>query len=163
MSTSRIDVREILVTGLIVEDEALVVDLDDGRTITVPLAWFPRLSHGTAFERANWHLIAGGEGIHWPELDEDISVASLLSGGRSGETQESFRSWLETRKVPKPLSTAGKVHLSPADHDRLKRDLGQFTVALFGGPGLFMGSGTLVEVADSHYILTAAHVWRKLK
>ena len=81
-----------------VSDDDLVVDLADGRTIAVPLAWFPRLAHGTATERANWRLIAGGEGIHWPNLDEDISVASLLAGRRSGETQESLRRWLQRRE-----------------------------------------------------------------
>jgi hypothetical protein len=81
-----------------VSDEDLVVDLADGRTITVPVAWFPRLAHGTSAERANWRLIAGGEGIHWPNLDEDISVDSLLAGRRSGETQESLRRWLERRE-----------------------------------------------------------------
>ena len=80
-------------------DEALVVDLADGRTITVPLAWFPRLAHGTRAERANWRLIGGGEGVHWPDLDEDVSVESLLAGRKSGETQESLRRWLGARKV----------------------------------------------------------------
>ena len=79
-------------------DDALIVDLADGRTITVPLAWFPRLAHATPGERANWRLIGSGEGIHWPELDEDISVASLLAGRRSGETQESFSRWLRRRE-----------------------------------------------------------------
>jgi len=86
--------------GLSVSDDALVVDLADGRTITAPLAWFPRLAHGTPTERANWRLIGGGEGIHWPDLDEDISVESLLAGRRSGETQESLRRWLAARKAP---------------------------------------------------------------
>ena len=80
-------------------DEALIVDLADGRTITVPLAWFPRLARGTPAERANWRLIGGGVGIHWPDLDEDISVESLLAGRRSGETQVSLRRWLEARKA----------------------------------------------------------------
>jgi hypothetical protein len=82
-----------------VTDDALVVDLADGRTITVPLAWFPRLAHGTPVERATWRFIGGGEGIHWPDLDEDISVESLLAGRRSGETQDSLRRWLESRKA----------------------------------------------------------------
>ena len=84
MATSGTELREALAQSLTVSDEALVVDLADGRTITVPLAWFPRLAHGTATERANWRLIAGGEGIHWPDLDEDLSVESLLAGRRSG-------------------------------------------------------------------------------
>lgn len=79
-------------------DDALVADLADGRTITVPRAWFPRLMHGTAGERANWRLIPSGEGIHWPDLDEDISVESLLAGRRSNETQESPRRWLQARE-----------------------------------------------------------------
>jgi len=81
-----------------VSDDALVADLVDGRTIAAPLAWFPRLAHGTPAERANWRLIAGGEGIHWPDLDEDISVASLLAGPKSGETRESPRRWLQRRE-----------------------------------------------------------------
>lgn len=99
MATSGTELREALAQSLTVSDEALAVDLADGRTITVPLAWFPRLAHGTAAERANWRLIAGGEGIHWPDLDEDLSVEGLLAGRRSGETQESLRRWLHTRKT----------------------------------------------------------------
>jgi hypothetical protein len=67
--------------------------------VAVPLAWFPRLAHGTPAERANWRLIGGGVGIHWPDLDEDISVESLLAGRRSGETQASLRLWLHSRKA----------------------------------------------------------------
>ncbi len=99
MATSGTELREALAQSLTVSDEALAVDLADGRTITVPLAWFPRLAHGTAAERANWRLIAGGEGIHWPDLDEDLSVEGLLAGQRSGETQESLRRWLQARKT----------------------------------------------------------------
>ena len=99
MSTSGIELREALAQGVTASDEALIVDLADGRTITVPLAWFPRLAHGTAAERANWRFIGGGVGIHWPELDEDISVESLLAGRRSGETQASLRRWLKARKA----------------------------------------------------------------
>jgi len=94
MSTSR---RELAQTVRVTED-ALIADLVDGRTITVPLAWFPRLAHSTPAERLNWRLIAGGEGIHWPDLDEDISVESLLAGRRSGESQESLRRWLQQRE-----------------------------------------------------------------
>ena len=85
--------------GVTASDEALIVGFADGRTITVPLAWFPRLAHGTPEERANWRLIGGGVGIHWPDLDEDISVESLLAGRRSGETQASLRRWLRARKA----------------------------------------------------------------
>src|ERR1700689_423156 len=98
MSTSGIDLKEALAQGVNVTDDALTVDLADGRTITVPLAWFPRLAHGTPAERAEWRLIGGGTGIHWPSLDEDISVESLLAGRGSGETQASLRRWLQTRQ-----------------------------------------------------------------
>lgn len=97
MSTSGTDVGEARAQSVSVSDDALAADLVDGRTITAPVAWFPRLEHGTPTERANWRLIAGGEGTHWPDLDEDISVASLLAGRRSGETQESLRLWLKRR------------------------------------------------------------------
>ena len=100
MSTSATELREATALSISVNDDALAVDLADGRTITVPLAWFPRLAAGTPVERANWRLIGGGEGIHWPDLDEDISTRSLLAGRRSGETQESLRRWLESRGAP---------------------------------------------------------------
>ena len=80
MNISGTELTEALAQNLTVSDEALVVDLADGRTITAPLAWFPRLSHGSATERGNWRLIGGGEGIHWPDLDEDISVEKPLGG-----------------------------------------------------------------------------------
>src|SRR4051794_7102721 len=98
MSSSRTEVNQPLAHSVSVTDEALVVDLEDGRTITTPLAWFPRLAHGSSAERETWRLIAHGEGIHWPELDEDISVESLLAGRRSGESQASFRDWLRRRQ-----------------------------------------------------------------
>ncbi len=97
MSTSGTEIQAAIAESVSVTDEGLIVDLADGRTITVPLAWFPRLSHGTAAERANWRLTGNGEGIHWPDLEEDISVGSLLAGRRSGESQESLRRWLSGR------------------------------------------------------------------
>src|SRR5258707_14709743 len=99
MSISGTELKEAIAQRVTVSDEDLIVDLADARTITVPLSWFPRLVHGTPAERANWRLIGGGVGIHWPDLDEDISVESLLAGRRSGETQASLRRWLRTRKT----------------------------------------------------------------
>jgi len=81
-----------------VTDDTLTVDLVDGRTVSVPLAWYPRLTHGTASERENWRLVGRGEGIHWPDLDEDVSVEGLLAGRSSGESQPSFETWLRSRK-----------------------------------------------------------------
>ncbi len=84
-----------------VTEDSLVVDLADGRTLSAPLAWFPRLSHGTLKERNHWRLIGGGEGVHWPDLDEDISVEGLLAGKGSGESQRSFKRWLMQRGTRK--------------------------------------------------------------
>ncbi len=78
-------------------DDDLIVDLEDGRTISVPLMYYPRLYHGSTTERENW--VIEGEGIHWPDLDEDIRTADLLIGLPSAESQESFKRWLEGRKV----------------------------------------------------------------
>jgi hypothetical protein len=97
MSTSGIESGEVAAQSVTIGDDALIAQLADGRTIAVPLAWFPRLLHGTMAERTNVRLIGGGSGIHWPDLDEDISVASLLAGRRSGETQESLGRWLKSR------------------------------------------------------------------
>ena len=85
--------------NVMVTDDTLAVDLTDGRTISVPLAWYPRLLHGTQEERNNWRFIGEKEGIHWPELDEDISVENLLMGKPSGESQSSFKRWLEKRST----------------------------------------------------------------
>jgi hypothetical protein len=84
--------------------DSLSVDLVDGRTISVPLGWYPRLYHGTVKERNHWGLTGQGEGIHWPELDEDISVVNLLVGRPSGESQQSFQRWLERRNGKKKRS-----------------------------------------------------------
>jgi hypothetical protein len=78
-----------------VTDDTLSVDLVDGRTISVPLSWFPRLWHGTPQERARFELSYGG--VHWPDLNEDISVASLLNAEKSGESLRSINRWLEYR------------------------------------------------------------------
>ena len=87
--------------ALTITDNALSVELSDGRSVSVPPAWFPRLLHGTKVERERWRLIGKGEGIHWDGLDEDISTESLLAGRRSGESQESLKKWLASRKAAK--------------------------------------------------------------
>ena len=81
-----------------VSEDTLSVDLSDGRTISVPLAWYPRLLHGSARQRGKWRLIGRGQGIHWEDLDEDISVEGLLAGRASGESQASVKKWLDARK-----------------------------------------------------------------
>ncbi|MBI2886023.1 MAG: DUF2442 domain-containing protein [Chloroflexi bacterium] len=80
-----------------VTEDTLTVDLMDGRTLSVPIGWFPRLLHGTLKARHNWQLSGGGEGIHWPDLDEDISIEGLLAGYPLGESQRSLKRWLEQR------------------------------------------------------------------
>jgi hypothetical protein len=79
-------------------DDSLTVRLDDGRSLSVPLAWYPRLLDGTQAERENYELIGGGEGIHWPELDEDISIEGLLAGRRSAESASSLARWRRKRQ-----------------------------------------------------------------
>lgn len=95
MSTLVADIRAQAVE---IDEDSLTVDLYDGRSLSVPLAWYPRLDHATAAEQRNWLWIGDREGIHWPDLDEDISIQNLVFGQPSGESQESFRRWLETRK-----------------------------------------------------------------
>ncbi len=85
------------VQDVAVSEDALTVDLSDGRSISTPLAWYPRLWHGTEIERTHWRLIGQGEGIHWPDLDEDISVEGLIMGRPSNESQKSLRRWLDGR------------------------------------------------------------------
>ncbi len=98
MTTSTTEIRVPEATDVTVTDESLTVDLSDGRTISVPLAWYPRLTHATPEERNRWRLIGRGEGIHWTDLDEDISVEGLLAGRPSGESQRSLKRWLELRR-----------------------------------------------------------------
>jgi len=88
-------------------DDTLSVELSDGRVISAPLVWYPRLFHATPKERASWRLIGAGQGIHWPDLDEDISVANLLSGQPSGESQTSLKKWLAARPTLQSGETTG--------------------------------------------------------
>ena len=97
MNISAVEIEIPLAQSVAVTSDTLQVDLSDGRTISVPLAWYPRLAHATADERKRWRLIAQGRGIHWESIDEDISVAGLLAGRPSGESQSSFKLWLSSR------------------------------------------------------------------
>lgn len=97
MSTSALEIGNVKVQDVVLSEDALTVDLNDGRTLSAPLAWYPRLLHGAPQERRNWRLIGDGEGIHWPDLDEDISLENLIFGRPSGESQRSFQRWLESR------------------------------------------------------------------
>jgi hypothetical protein len=102
------DLQNVRAVDVKVTDDELSVDLEDGRTLVVPLTWYPRLFHGNKRERTRWRLIGRGLGIHWPELDEDISVEGLLAGRPSNESQKSLKRWLETR-----VSTRSNKRMQP--------------------------------------------------
>ena len=97
MSSSRIDQQAPLARRIDVTDAMLVVELIDGRSLSVPISWFPRLDAATPSERSRWVLVGKGEGIHWPEIDEDVSVESLIAGRPSGESAKSLERWKATR------------------------------------------------------------------
>src|SRR5205809_6683337 len=98
MNSSETEIRPAQAQRVRVNSDELVIDLVDGRTVTVPLQWYPRLAHGTSAQRRKWQLIGRGEGIHWPELDEDVSVEGLIAGKPSGESQQSLAKWLQARR-----------------------------------------------------------------
>ena len=97
MHTSVIEIHVPNAENVSTTEDTLTVDLNDGRTISVPLSWFPRLVQASPEERKNWRLIGQGQGIHWEDIDEDISVEGLLAGKPSGESQASFKKWLQGR------------------------------------------------------------------
>ena len=97
-----------------VTEDTLTAELSDGRTIAVPLAWYPRLVHATPEERNNWEIHAAGQHLHWPDLDEDLSVEMLLTGQKSGESQRSFKRWLKAKKAGLPV-TIHEIRPAPAE------------------------------------------------
>ena len=107
MSISTVEARPATASAVALVDDTLTVELLDGRTIAVPLAWYPRPLAGSVEERSHWRLIGQGRGIHWPDLDEDISVQNLLDGKPSGESQRSLKNWQDRRG-----SQTGSSHYS---------------------------------------------------
>ncbi len=97
MSISAVEIEVPTAEKITITDHILSVELSDGRTISVPMAWYPRLLHATKEERNNWRFIGKGHGIHWKDLDDDISIENLLAGRPSGESQASFKNWLVRR------------------------------------------------------------------
>ncbi|TVL99253.1 MAG: DUF2442 domain-containing protein [Candidatus Brocadia sp. WS118] len=93
--------HECLAQRVVFTEGSFVVYLNDGRNISVPIIWYPRLLNGNKQERENYELIGDGEGIHWPDIDEDISVEGILAGRRSGESQNSLDKWLKKRSQHK--------------------------------------------------------------
>jgi len=112
MTTLVIDSAASRATAVRLTADTLVVDLADGRTVSVPLACYPLLLQGSPDERANHRFIGQGEGIHWPDLDEDVSVENMLAGKASGEGSKSFERWLAARSSR--LGSIPKVN-NPAD------------------------------------------------
>src|SRR4030067_2131055 len=102
MNISAIEIEIPRAENVKVTGNTLTVDLSDGRTISAPLAWFPRLVHATQEERNNWRLIGKGHGIHWKDIDEDISIEGLIAGRPSGESQEAVKRWLGQGEGVKP-------------------------------------------------------------
>jgi len=96
MNTLAVEIKIPEALEVSLTDDTLSVDLSDGRSISVPIAWFPRLLHASEQERNNWRLIGRGQGIHWEDIDED-SIEGLLAGRPSGESQQSFQKWLVKR------------------------------------------------------------------
>lgn len=80
------------------DDHFLTIELVDGRSLRVPITWYPRLAAATAAERLNWRLLGNGYAIEWPDLDEHIGIEGLLAGRRSGESERSFGAWLAARE-----------------------------------------------------------------
>ena len=114
MSSSTAPMETAAARNVRVTDAALVVELQDGRVVSVPLAWYPRLMEGSAAERKRWELIGPGVGIHWPALDEDISVDGLLRGLPSGESAASLERWRASRsRLPNPRVQPSKAQRRP--------------------------------------------------
>lgn len=109
MSISLIEIELPRAETVTVTNDSLIVDLRDGRTISAPLEWFPRLLHATPEERSNWRLIGRGHGIHWEEIDEDISVEGLVAGRPSGESQRSFKKWVGHRQSSLANRSTGRA------------------------------------------------------
>jgi hypothetical protein len=99
MNSSVIEIQEAHAQNVEVSEDSITIDLVDGRTIIAPLSWYPRLWYGTPAERNNFEIIGDGAIIHWPDLDEDLSVSGILAGRRSGESQKSLKRWLAARKT----------------------------------------------------------------
>ena len=97
MSTLKVEPRGARARDVSVSEDTLTVELQDGRTLSAPVAWYPRLLHGTPAERRHWRLIGNGLGIHWRDLDEDISIEGLLPGYPSNESPKSIQRWLDKR------------------------------------------------------------------
>lgn len=107
MNSLAVETEEPRAQQVAVNEESLILDLVDGRTLIVPLAWFPRLWHGRQEERLHFEIFGDGAFIHWPDLDEDLNVSDLLAGRRSGESPQSLKKWLAARAAKMPSVATG--------------------------------------------------------
>ena len=126
MTTSSVAIETAAAKDVRVTDRALIVELVDGRVVSVPLAWYPRLAEGSPAERRRWELLGPGIGVHWPALDEDISVEGLLHGLPSGESEGSLNAWRASRKRPahkalQPTSRAPQARAKTRKRSRAAR------------------------------------------
>lgn len=92
-----LQIEEPIATEVSISEESIQISLEDGRTVSVPLSWFPRLFHGSSQERNHVVIEGKGHGLHWPDLDEDISIEGLIAGRPSKESSKSLQRWLESR------------------------------------------------------------------
>jgi hypothetical protein len=99
-----------------VTDKLLTVELSDGRKISVPTAWYPRLAHGTPAERRQWIISYSGEGLHWEALDEDISIKGLIAGLPSTENPAMIKKWMATRKNVYEIKQSKRSKVAVAEH-----------------------------------------------
>jgi len=104
MSISVVEIEIPYALNIHTTEDTLTVDLSDGRTISVPLGWYPRLKYASPEERTHWRLIGKGQGIHWEDMDEDINVEGLLAGKPSAESQTSLKKWFRGRQSQKTES-----------------------------------------------------------
>lgn len=113
MNISAVEIKIPNAESVTVKEDTVTVDLSDGRSVAAPLAWFPRLLHASPSERKHWRLIGKGQGIHWFDIDEDISVEGLLAGQPSGESQSSFKKWLAVRSSRPTKRSSGRAKARP--------------------------------------------------
>ena len=90
--------KDPVAINLHLKENKLIVELEDGRSLAIPLSWYPRLSYATSEEINNWAFLGGGYAIEWPDLDEHIGIEGLLAGRKSGESEASFQKWLDSRR-----------------------------------------------------------------
>jgi predicted RNase H-like HicB family nuclease len=123
-----------------VTEDTLTVGLEDGRTISVPIGWYPRLAYGSPAERANFQISGAGYGIHWPDLDEDIGVEGVLVGKKSSESHTSFQRWLEQRQ-----QSASQYHFTVIIEHQAENE---YLVSVPALPGCYTEGRTLEEARE---------------